>query len=46
MGYLYHGSSENEMKRLESHKSAHGNYVCATPYKELAIIFSGRGGKT
>lgn len=30
--------------RLEPHKSTHGNYVYATPYKELAIIFSGRCG--
>ncbi len=44
MGKLYHGSSEKKMTRLEPHPSTHGNYVYATPYKELAIIFSGRCG--
>lgn len=44
MGELYHGSSEKGITRLEPHKSTHGNYVYATPYKELAIIFSGRCG--
>lgn len=44
MGYLYHGSSESKIKRLEPRQSTHGNYVYATPYKELAIIFSGRAG--
>ncbi len=44
MGELYHGSSEKGITRLEPHRSTHGNYVYATPYKELAIIFSGRCG--
>lgn len=44
MGYLYHGSSQTGLKRLEPHQSTHGNYVYATPYKELAIIFSARAG--
>jgi hypothetical protein len=44
MGNLYHGSYEKGIKRLEPHQSTHGNYVYATPYKELAIIFSGRCG--
>lgn len=42
MGYLYHGSSVSGLKRLEPHKSTHGTYVYATPYKELTIIFSKR----
>lgn len=44
MGYLYHGSSESNIQRLEPRKSTHGTYVYATPYKELAIIFSARAG--
>lgn len=44
MGILYHGSSISGIKRLEPRKSTHGTYVYATPYKELAIIFSGRCG--
>ncbi len=44
MGKLYHGSLERGITRLEPHKSTHGKYVYATPYKELAIIFSGRCG--
>lgn len=44
MGKLYHGSSQRGITRLEPHKSAHGNFVYATPYKELAIIFSARCG--
>ena len=44
MSELYHGSSERGITRLEPHKSTHGNYVYATPYKELAIIFSKRCG--
>ena len=39
MGKLYHGSLERGITRLEPHKSTHGKYVYATPYKELAIIF-------
>ena len=41
---LYHGSSEQNLKRLEPHNSTHGNYLYATPYKELAIIFSKNSG--
>ena len=44
MGYLYHGSSKPNIKRLEPRKSTHGTFVYATPYKELAIIFSARAG--
>lgn len=44
MGYLYHGSQEANIKRLEPKKSTHGTYVYATPYKELAIIFSAKSG--
>ncbi len=44
MKELYHGSQEKGITKLEPHKSTHGNYVYATPYKELAIIFSGRCG--
>lgn len=40
MGELYHGSSTRGLTRLEPHKSTHGNYLYATKYKELAIIFS------
>lgn len=44
MGELYHGSYTSGIKRLEPKQSIHGTYVYATPYKELAIIFSGRCG--
>ncbi len=44
MGELYHGSSQKGITRLEPHRSTHGNFVYATPYKELAIIFSARCG--
>ena len=44
MGKLYHGSSKRGLTRIEPHQSTHGNYVYATPYKELAIIFSARCG--
>ncbi len=44
MGKLYHGSSKKGITRLEPHNSTHGNYVYATPYKELAIIFSKKCG--
>lgn len=44
MGYLYHGSQSSGIKRLEPHKSTHGNYIYATKYKELAIIFSKKAG--
>ncbi len=44
MSTLYHGSSITNLKELSPHPSTHGNYVYATPYKELAIIFSGRSG--
>ena len=40
MSELYHGSSTRNLTRLEPHKSTHGNYLYATKYKELAIIFS------
>lgn len=44
MKNLYHGSNKKNLKVLKPHKSTHGSYVYATPYKELAIIFSGRCG--
>ena len=44
MGELYHGSSTRGLTRLEPHKSTHGNYLYATKYKELAIVFSARCG--
>jgi len=44
MGIIYHGSSTRNLTRLEPHKSTHGNYLYATKYKELAIIFSARCG--
>ena len=44
MEILYHGSSTRGLTRLEPHKSTHGNYLYATKYKELAIIFSARCG--
>ena len=44
MGELYHGSSIRGLTRLEPNKSTHGNYLYATKYKELAIIFSSRCG--
>ena len=44
MGEVYHGSSQSGITRLEPKKSTHGTYVYATPYKELAILFSGRCG--
>ena len=44
MDELYHGSSTRGLTRLEPHKSTHGNYLYATKYKELAVIFSSRCG--
>lgn len=44
MEILYHGSSKSGLKIIEPHKSTHGTYVYATPYKELAIHFSKRCG--
>ena len=44
MGELYHGSSVKGITRLEPNSLTHGKYVYATPYKELAIIFSGKSG--
>ena len=44
MGELYHGSFKEGITRLEPHSSTHGSYVYATPYKELAVIFSARCG--
>lgn len=44
MGFVYHGSKEHGLKRLEPRKSTHGNYVYATPEKVLALIFSSRCG--
>lgn len=44
MAIIYHGSSTRGLTRLEPHKSTHGNYLYATKYKELAVIFSSRCG--
>ena len=44
MGKLYHGSNQKNLTRLEPNNSTHGKYVYATPYKELAMIFSARCG--
>lgn len=44
MKEVYHGSSQQGIPKLEPKKSTHGTFVYATPYKELAIIFSGRCG--
>ena len=44
MGEVYHGSSQSGILKLEPKKSTHGTFVYATPYKELALIFSGRCG--
>ena len=44
MEYVYHGSSNRGLKRIEPHKSTHGCYVYATPEKFLAIHFSKRCG--
>ena len=44
MGEVYHGSSQSGISKLEPKKSTHGTFVYATPYKELAVIFSGRCG--
>ena len=42
MKFVYHGSKEHGIKRLEPRKSTHGVYVYATPEKALALVFSGR----
>lgn len=44
MGFVYHGSKEHNLKRIEPRRSTHGEYVYATPDKVLAIHFSGRCG--
>lgn len=44
MGEVYHGSSQSGISKLEPKKSTHGTFVYATPYKELAVIFSGGCG--
>lgn len=44
MGYLYHGSKVSDLKRLEPRQSTHGEFVYATPFKELAYLFSGKAG--
>ena len=44
MSFLYHGSCQSGLKKLEPHHSTHGNLVYATKYKELALIFSGKCG--
>ena len=44
MGFLYHGSKEHGLKRLEPRESTHGVYVYATYDKVLALNFSSRCG--
>lgn len=44
MSNLYHGSANNGIKQLEPRRSTHGNYVYATPCREIAVIFSARHG--
>lgn len=44
MNYLYHGSHTKGLTTLEPHRSTHGTYVYATPYRELSVIFSGKDG--
>ena len=44
MKFVYHGSKEHNLKRLEPRKSTHGNYVYATSDKVLALHFSARCG--
>lgn len=44
MSELYHGSMRKGITELEPHRSTHGNYVYATKFKELAVIFAGRAG--
>ena len=44
MQILYHGSSQSDLTKLLPHQSTHGNFVYATKYKELALIFSGKCG--
>lgn len=44
MKFVYHGSKEHGIKRLEPRKSTHGVYVYATPEKALTLVFSGRCG--
>ncbi len=44
MGKVYHGSSVRGLTMLEPRESTHGNYVYATPDRNLAIIFSKRCG--
>lgn len=44
MGYVYHGSATSNLNKIIPHTSTHGNFVYATPRKELAIIFAKRAG--
>ncbi len=46
MKKLYHGSTQVGLKELKPRESTQqGEYVYATPYKELALIFAGRAGR-
>ena len=44
MEYVYHGSKVHNLKELTPHESTHGNYVYATPLKEIAIVMSAQYG--
>lgn len=44
MGRLYHGSTNDNIEVLEPRESTHGKYVYATPYKEIAVVFSAKAG--
>lgn len=44
MGVLYHGSPVMGLNRLETNDSTHGNYLYATPDKDIATIFAGKCG--
>ena len=44
MSFLYHGSCQSGLRKLEPHPSTHGNFVYATKCKESALIFSGKCG--
>ena len=44
MGIVYHGSKTHGIKRLETHRAYHGDYLYATNDKTVALIMSGRAG--
>ena len=44
MEYVYHGSSNQDIKELIPHKSTHGTYVYATSERAIATIMAQRCG--